>query len=463
MPDAADIDLADTELSVWFGTALLPAGWADGVRVRWRSGVISSVEHDTRCQAEDARHAIGMPGVSNLHSHAFQRALAGLTEQRRGADSFWSWRDTMYGFMSRLGPDALEAVTAQAYVEMLEAGITRVGEFHYLHHDVNGARHARIAEHAERVAAAAQLTGIGLTLLPVFYAHSGVGGQAPLPQQCRFITSLDEYARLLQDSRTALAPVAFANVGVAAHSLRAVTVAQLHELCALAGSGPMHIHIAEQLAEVEQWRQWAGCRPVEWLLANTEVDARWCLVHATHVTPSEVANLAASGATVGLCPITEANLGDGVFPARAYLDHGGRFGIGTDSNVLIDLAEELRLLEYGQRLWHRERNVLHGRDTGRSTGRSLLETSLIGGRRALQADTGQIAPGCLADFIALSDASAGMIGRGGDALLDSWIFGGVRCVESVWSAGREVVRAGRHVAQEQIAARYAVVLRELLA
>ena len=470
MPDPADIespfageDPAAVERSVWFDTALLPSGWADRVRITWRAGVISSIHTDTPCNRGDERHAIGIPGVSNLHSHAFQRALAGLTEYRRGADSFWSWRDAMYGFVGKLGPEALEAVAAQAYVEMLESGITRVGEFHYLHHAVGGAHYSQIGEHAERLAAAARAAGIGLTLLPVFYAHSGAGGQPPLASQCRFVNSLDSYARLLEASQAAVAHLAFGNIGVAAHSLRAVTPEQLQQLIPLAAAGPMHIHIAEQQAEVQQWQQWAGCRPVEWLLDNAAVDPRWCLVHATHVTTTELRTLAASGATVGLCPITEANLGDGVFPAREYLAAQGRFGIGTDSNVLIDCAEELRLLEYGQRLLDRERNVLHHPAVDWSTGRVLFEQSVAAGQRTLHADTGLLAPGGLADLVALSDTHPGMLARRGDALLDSWIFGGAASIDSVWCAGRKVVSEGRHRAREQIARSYAVTLRALLA
>ncbi len=451
--------------AAWFASALLPAGWCQGVRIRWQAGRISSIDVNQPYQGPhqgEERYAIGVPGVSSVHSHAFQRAIAGLTEARRGADSFWSWRDAMYRFVQQLDPLTLEAVSAQAYVEMLEAGITRVGEFHYLHHDVSGAHYAHVAEHAERIAAAVHDTGIGLTLLPVLYAHGGVGGQPASTAQRRFVNSLDSFARLLEASRSCVAGLPFANIGVAAHSLRAVTAQQLQALIPLAGSGPIHIHIAEQPAEVQQWLQWSGCRPVEWLLDNAAVDERWCLVHATHVVPAELKRLAASLATVGLCPITEANLGDGIFPAQEFLAQGGRFGIGTDSNVLIDFAEELRLLEYGQRLLHRERNLLQQPGSDWSTGRVLFEQSLAAGQRTLHPDIGKLAPGCVADLVAWTDTHPALLARSGDALLDSWIFGAAQCIDSVWCAGRKVVSGGRHVARERIAQRYATQLREMM-
>jgi formiminoglutamate deiminase len=463
MPDAADIESPTAHNgSVWFASALLPTGWCESVCVRWQAGAISSVQVNVPAPPGEECYAVGLPGLGNVHSHAFQRGIAGLTEYRRGADDFWSWRDAMYRFVQQLEPEALEAVTAQAYVEMLESGITRVGEFHYLHHAHDGAHYAYIAEHAERVAAAAQDSGIGLTLLPVFYAHGGVGGQPPTPAQGRFVNSLDSFARLLEACRQIIARSSFGNVGVAAHSLRAVTPQQLQALIPLAGADPLHIHIAEQQAEVHQWLQWAGCRPVEWLLDHAAVGPQWCLVHATHVTAAELARLAASGATVGLCPSTEANLGDGVFPAQEYLAQAGSFGIGTDSNVRIDFAEELRLLEYGQRLLHRARNVLQRPAVDWSTGRVLLEQALAGAQRTLHPLTGRLAPGCVADLIACSDAHPSLTARQGDPWLDSWIFAGATAVDSVWSAGRKVVSAGRHHARERIAARYKTTLRRLL-
>jgi formimidoylglutamate deiminase len=452
---------ADSPHSLWFASALLPAGWAAGVRTHIADGRIQRVEANTQPAPEDERFAIGIAGAGNVHSHAFQRGIAGLTEHRAGSDSFWSWRDAMYGFVQKLTPEQLEAIAALAYMEMLESGITRVGEFHYLHHAQDGTPYANVAEHAERLCAAASATGIGLTLLPVLYAHGGIGGQPATESQRRFVNSLDSFERLLEACRRCITQLDFGVLGVAAHSLRAVTPAELRDLVLLSGNAPMHIHIAEQLDEVRQWQAFAGCRPVEWLMDNAAVNSRWCLVHATHLAPRELTRFAESGATAGLCPITEANLGDGLFQAKEYLALDGHFGIGTDSNVLIDFAEELRLLEYGQRLVHRERNALHA-GADRSTGRGLFERALAGGSRALGERSGQLAAGHLADIVALSDQHPSMRQRQGDALLDSWIFAGAPAVDSVWSAGRKVVSGGRHFAREQIAPRFSATLRALL-
>jgi formimidoylglutamate deiminase len=446
--------------SLWFATALLPTGWTDRVRITVAAGRIDSIDVDVEPAASDERHAIAVAGVGNVHSHAFQRALAGLTERRDGADSFWSWREAMYALVARLTPSQLEAIAAQAYLEMLESGITRVGEFHYVHHTNDGAPYADIAELANRIVAAASTSGIGLTLLPVFYAHGGVGGQEPKPTQRRFANSLDAYVRLFEASNRAIKSLPFANLGIAAHSVRAVTPEELLALTHIEHGGPMHIHIAEQLAEVEQWQQWAGARPVEWLLDHVKVDERWCLVHATHVSASEVDRMVASGATVGLCPVTEANLGDGVFPAKQFVANHGRFGIGTDSNVRIDVAEELRLLEYGQRLQHRERNVLHS-NARVSTGRFLFDTAVAGGAYALRSETGRLAPGFVADIVTLNEAHPSLAHRRGDELLDSWVFTGAPIVDCVWSAGVKVVTDGRHRDRDRIARNYIEVLHDL--
>ncbi|MGC1729347.1 MAG: formimidoylglutamate deiminase, partial [Steroidobacteraceae bacterium] len=333
--------------SLWFESALLPQGWARDVRLTAGDGYIERIETDVAAAEADERHRIGIPGLPNLHSHAFQRGLAGLTERRgHETDSFWSWRELMYRFVERLDPDELEAISALCFAEMLEAGFTRVGEFHYLHHDKGGVPFADPGELAGRIVAAAAHTGIGLTLLPVFYAHSGFGGAAPQPRQARFVSDPKRFADILEASRRALRALPDAALGVAPHSLRAATPEELAEVVALAGGGLVHIHVAEQQREVEECRQWLGRRPVEWLLENCPVNARWCLVHATHATDAELAGVASRAAVVGLCPITESSLGDGIFPAAAFLAVGGCFGIGSDSNVLLDAATELRTLEY---------------------------------------------------------------------------------------------------------------------
>src|SRR5580658_3609537 len=340
-----------SRMTLWFQSALLPQGWAEGVRIVVSGGTISQLQTSAVPAPGDERHAVAIPGLSNVHSHAFQRGMAGLAEIRGPAnDNFWTWREVMYRFLDRLTPEDIEAIAAQAYVEMLERGFTRVGEFHYLHHDPSGAPYANIGELAERVAAATRETGIGLTLLPVFYAHSNFGGAPPVPGQRRFLNDVDQFARLLEASRKAIGQLDDANLGVAPHSLRAVTPNELSRVVSLLPRGPIHIHAAEQTKEVDDCVAWSGARPVEWLLDNAAIDERWCLVHATHLTSSEMERLAQSGAVAGLCPITEANLGDGVFPADAYLARKGVFGIGTDSNIQIDPAAELRALEYAQRL-----------------------------------------------------------------------------------------------------------------
>ena len=441
--------------------ALMPEGWRRDVRLTARSGVIEAIETGAPAQAGDSRHAIGVPGVANVHSHAFQRAMSGLAERRGpGDDSFWSWRETMYRFALTMNPDQVEAVAAQAYVEMLEAGYTRVGEFHYLHHAPDGGAYAGIAEMAARVAAAAQATQIGLTLLPVFYAHSGFGGSPPSAAQRRFICDLGIYSRLLESARRIVSPLEGGAVGLAPHSLRAVTPAELAALCGMAGRGPLHIHIAEQIAEVEACLAWSGARPVEWLLDHVDMGDRWCLIHATHMTSRETRRVAASGALVGLCPITEANLGDGVFNAPEFLMGGGRIGVGTDSNVQIALAEELRLLEYGQRLTHRARNVLA--KPGGSTGRALFDRAQAGAAALGRAISG-FAIGADADIVTLQSDASGLVGREGDPLLDAWIFSGGALVDCVFARGRLVVEDGVHFARRPIRDRFRATMLELLA
>jgi formiminoglutamate deiminase len=449
-------------VQLWFGEALLPEGWTRNVRIAIADGRIARIETGVPRASGDEPHAVALPGLPNLHSHAFQRAMAGLAEIRGPSDdSFWTWREAMYRFVETLAPDAFEAIAAMAYAEMLESGFTRVGEFHYLHRDPSGAAYADPAEMAARIAAAAETTGIGLTLLPVFYAHSGFGGLGPRPSQKRFIHDIDGFARLLAKSRETVAVLPDAIVGAAPHSLRAVTPEELVEIAVLAGDAPVHIHVAEQVKEVEDCLAWCGRRPVEWLLGRGLVDARWCLVHATHMTGDETGKAARSGAVIGLCPITEANLGDGVFPAGAFLAAGGRFGVGSDSNVMIDAAEELRTLEYGQRLVHRGRNLLAARE-GASTGGDLWRAALVGGAQALGAGDGAIRIGASADLVSLDADHPALIARTGDALLDGWIFaarGGA--VDCVWRHGRKVVIGGRHVARDAIAARYRVALTEV--
>jgi formiminoglutamate deiminase len=447
---------------LWFETALLPAGWARDVRIETCDGLIARVETGVAAGAGDGRHGVALPGLSNVHSHAFQRGMAGLAETRGPADDdFWTWREIMYHFLDRLAPDDVEAITALAYVEMLERGFTRVGEFHYLHNDSAGGAYADPAELAARIASAAEQTGIGLTLLPVFYAHANFGGAPPKPGQRRFITDPESFAVLVDASRKVISKLPDANLGVAPHSLRAVTPEELQLIAPLARGGPLHIHAAEQTKEVEDCLAWSGARPVEWLLDHAEINDNWCLVHATHMTSQETTCLAQAGAVAGLCPVTEANLGDGVFPARPYLDAGGRYGIGTDSNVQIGAAEELGMLEYAQRLANRARNLWANR-RGESTGRALFHGAVSGGAQALGQPRPGLKVGASADFFSLSADHPALAGRTADAILDSWIFAGA-AIDGVWRRGRRLVSAGRHHARESVVTRYGEVLRGLLA
>ena len=450
-------------MGLYFTTVLLADGWASNVRLTLADGRIASIEHDALAQADDERAGIGLPGIANLHSHAFQRGMAGLTERRgKGGDSFWTWRTLMYHFVERITPDDLEAIAAQAYVEMLEAGFTRVGEFHYLHHGAGGAPYADIAEMGARIAAAAEESGIGLTLLPVFYARGGFGGAPASAAQARFLNDPERYGALIDASRRTVAGLDGALVGIAPHSLRAVTPDDLTAILPLAQSAPIHIHIAEQTKEVQDCMAQLGARPVEWLLANAPVDGRWCLVHATHMVDGETKRLALSGAVAGLCPITEANLGDGIFHAPKFRMSGGRLGIGSDSNVLISLAEELRLLEYGQRLRQRRRNVM-ARHADSSTGRALFGAALAGGAQATGVDGG-LAVGAPADIVSLDAGHPALVARGGDDILDSFIFAGAHgLISGVWRGGRKLVAGGVHYRRAEVAARYGRTLERLLA
>ncbi|WP_050421890.1 formimidoylglutamate deiminase [Bradyrhizobium tropiciagri] len=446
-----------------FALALLPLGWANDVRVELSGGAIASVTAGVAPAADDERHQLAVPGLASLHSHAFQRGMAGLAEQRGDTtDTFWTWRETMYRFALTMTPDDVAAVATLLYIEMLERGFTRVGEFHYLHHDRDGSPYANPAEMAVRIAEATEASGIGLTLLPSFYAHSTFGGAAPHAGQRRFICSVDQFAALMAASREAIRTLPGANIGIAPHSLRAVEPDELAAIIPLAGTDPIHIHAAEQVREVEDCMAWSGQRPVQWLLEHAPVDRRWCLIHATHMTELEVTALAASGAVAGLCPITEASLGDGIFSAREFLAAGGRFGIGTDSNVLVGVADELRQLEYGQRLKHRERNVLSGRP-GASTGRALFDHALAGGAQALaQTNTG-LMPGARADIVTLDTAHPSLAGRSGDAVLDGWLFAsGGDAIDCVWAGGDKAVAGGRHRLRDKARERFNASVRRLV-
>ena len=403
-----------------------------------------------------------LPGMPNLHSHAFQRAMAGLAERKGPAeDSFWSWRETMYGFAATVGPEQLKAIAAQLYVEMLKAGYTHVCEFHYLHHQPDGTPYAPAEAMSLALVEAAREAGIGLTLLPVLYMSGGFDGRALGERQRRFGHDVDAYLRLLQTLRAHEREDL--RVGIALHSLRAVPEAALREVLAggLASDGPIHIHIAEQIGEVQDCLALRGARPVEWLFDHAEVDARWCLVHATHLTAAETAQIAGSGAVAGLCPTTEANLGDGVFPLTPYLEAGGTLGIGSDSHVSVSPVEELRWLEYGQRLQTRHRNIA-ARHPGDSVGDTLWRAALRGGAQAAGAAIGELRDGARADLIVLDDTSPLLAARDERSVLDSFLFAGnTPLVRDVMVGGRWQVQGFRHRDEERIAARYRATVAAL--
>ncbi len=451
-------------MAIFADSALLPSGWARDVRVTLDGQRIARVEAGAAAGPGDARAGILLPAPGNLHSHTFQRAMAGLTGMRTdGRDSFWTWRETMYRFAARLTPERVEAIAAMAFMEMQEAGYAAVGEFHYPHHRPDGTPHADIAETTRRIVAAAGATGIGLTHLPVLYSYGGAGRMPLEPGQRRFGNAPDRFARLVEAAGEALhALPPDARLGIAPHSLRATAPDELHAVVAAHPGVPVHIHVAEQTREVAQIEAWLGARPVEWLLDNAPVGPDWCLVHATHMTDAETRALAASGAVAGLCPVTEADLGDGLFEGAAYLRAGGAFGVGTDSNVRIALAGELRMLEYGQRLRMRARTVMT--EPGEGVGQSLYRRAARGAARALARDAGEIAASRLADLLALDAAHPSLCALSPDRLLDGFVFSaGREAVTDVWSAGRHRVRAGRHVARGHIVPAYRRALADMVA
>ncbi len=454
---------------LWAEQALTAGGWAEAVRIEVDAvGRITSVRVGT--PPEGQRLGIVLPAPANLHSHAFQRAMAGLGE-RRGSDpadparrdSFWTWRQLMFRFLDHLTPEDVQSIAAFVQMQMLEAGFGCNVEFHYLHHRPGGAPYDRLAEIAERVVEAASATGIGLTLLPVLYQQGGVDGRALGPGQIRFGNDPERFALLHQQAGRALAALPDdARLGVAPHSLRAVSRDGLAAAVALAAtgagaaSGPalLHMHLAEQVGEVAEIEAAYGARPVRWLLDHAEVGTSWCLIHCTQMLPDETLALAASGAVAGLCPITEASLGDGIFDGVRYLGAGGRFGLGSDSNIRISLAEELRQLEYSQRLRDLGRAALASAE--HSTGRRLFEAAARGGAQAAGRGAGVIAPGEWADLLALDIGHPDLAGRKGDTVLDTFAFaGGNEMVADVWSAGRHLVHAGRHRDHDAIRAAYA--------
>jgi formimidoylglutamate deiminase len=433
--------------------ALLPSGWAHDIRLDVEpTGIIAAVNADASRAGSERLAGPVLPGLVNLHCHAFQRAMAGLAESGGDARAnFWGWRDRMYGLAARLTPEAIEAIAAQCYVELLKGGFTSVCEFHYLHNDPAGQPYANPAETSERIIAAATTTGVGLTLLPVLYMTSDFGGAALKPEQRRFAGSPD---RLLQTVERLSAAHPHTRFGIAPHSLRAVPPPALAECMRAMDrfdvTAPIHIHVAEQTKEVDDCLAWSGRRPVEWLLEHHALSKRWCLVHATHTNDDEIDALARSGSVAGLCPTTEANLGDGLFPLARYLASQGTFGIGSDSNISVSAIEELRWLEYGQRLAHRRRAIA-ATETTPSTGLALYQAAAAGGARASGRPTAGLAPGERADFLVLDSNSPFLVDKKDETLIDALIFAGnANPIRDVFVGGERIVAEGRHRNEEAI-------------
>ncbi|MEO7430990.1 MAG: formimidoylglutamate deiminase [Dokdonella sp.] len=439
-----------------------------------RGGAAGHVLSADAGSTRDAGETLGryvVPGMTNLHSHAFQRAMAGLAERGGNDDTFWSWREVMYAFAGRVGPDDLRAIATQLYIEMLKAGYTQVCEFHYLHHQPDGTPYADPAEMSLALVDAARDAGIGLTLLPALYMTGGFDGRPLSERQRRFGHDVDGFLRLIERLR-ALESATF-NVGIALHSLRAVPAdamrAVLEGISGMPASAasreaaqmPVHIHVAEQIGEVQDCLALRNARPVEWLLDHAPVDSRWCLVHATHMTDAETRQLAATGAVAGLCPTTEANLGDGLFPLKAYLDAGGAIGIGSDSHISVSVVEELRWLEYGQRLVTKHRNV-SASSRSPSTGETLFRRALAGGASAAGGGLGDLRPGARLDLVVLDDHAPLLAGRAPPNVIDTWLFAGnASLVRDVMVAGEWHIRAFRHRDEERISARYRAVVERL--
>lgn len=450
-------------MTIFARRARLDQDWAENVRLTIDNGKIAEIHTDVTAKAGDTRVDTLLPALGNLHSHAFQRAMAGMTEYRAAdRDSFWSWRELMYRFLGRLTPEHMEAIAALVFMEMQEAGYAAVGEFHYVHHQMNGAPYDAIAEMSDRIFAAATTTGIGLTHLPVLYSYGGAGKKPLAGGQNRFANTVERFAELVGTARkNATDMPADTVVGIAPHSLRATAPDELAAVLPLREDNPCHIHVAEQPREVAEISDWLGAPPVEWLLDNMPVDESWCFIHATHMTGEETRRMAEAGIVAGLCPITEANLGDGPFNGPQFLRAGGTFGIGSDSNVRIALGEELRTLEYSQRLRDLARNVMVNK--AGSVGEALYLGAAKGGGRALRREAGRITEGCLADLVAIDSAHPTLYGLRSAQLIDGLVFAaGGEVVTDLWSAGRHAVRGGVHQKRDVITAEYRKAMDSLL-
>ena len=443
--------------------ALLPNGWSNNVIIEIdQSGLISNVTENNNHKVDvDLNEEIILPAMNNLHSHSFQRAMAGLTEARspQGNDNFWSWRSLMYQFLDVLNPEEIFSITLFSQMEMLQSGYVGVGEFHYLHNQIGGTKYDNIAELSEKVIEASAESGISICLLPVVYERGGCDNRELEGGQLRFHNNIDTFEELYNQIKVFLSKNENFSLGVAAHSLRAVKNETLNKIVDLT-DGPIHIHAAEQVKEVEEITSFYKMPPVEFLFKNFDINKRWCLIHCTQMSELETELLSKSGAVAGLCPVTEANLGDGIFNGFQYNERKGLYGIGTDSNINISLTEELKTFEYSQRLLNKKRAVISNQK--KSTGRKLFDDCLEGGARALQINNGKIQKGFNADLISLPNTNNELDGLEDDKILDYWIFASrENDVQKLWNKGKCLVENGKHLNFDDIQSNYRKTIKNL--
>ena len=443
--------------------ALLPNGWSNNVIIEIdQSGLISNVTENNNHKVDAyLNEEIILPAMNNLHSHSFQRAMAGLTEARspQGNDNFWSWRNLMYQFLDVLTPEEIYSITLFSQMEMLQSGYVGVGEFHYLHNQIGGTKYDNIAELSEKVLEASAESGISICLLPVVYERGGCDNRELEGGQLRFHNNFDTFEELYNQIKVFLSKNENFSLGVAAHSLRAVKNETLNKIIDLT-NGPIHIHAAEQVKEVEEIKSFYKMPPVEFLIENFDINKRWCLIHCTQMSELETELLSKSGAVAGLCPVTEANLGDGIFNGFQYNEQKGLYGIGTDSNINISLTEELKTFEYSQRLLNKKRAVISNQK--KSTGRKLFDDCLEGGARALQINNGKIQKGFNADLISLPNTNNELDGLEDDKILDYWIFSSrENNVLKLWNKGKCLVENGKHLNFDDIQSNYRKTIKNL--
>jgi len=468
-------------MKLYADNILLKDGWASDKTITIEQGVITAIDDGNFAGAEVAKGAV-IPGMVNCHSHAFQRAFAGFSEQgSEGQDSFWTWRKIMYQFLAQLSEVDAKNIAKQLYIEMLKMGYTRVAEFHYLHHDIDGSTYeanavegdtingnsANLATMAQAIFDAAKESGIGLTLLPVLYQHSGFGEQAPSDGQKRFINSTEQFNQLVSDCFVLSEQYSNTNVGIAPHSLRAVDKTSLSSAVAhvrgLNPQAPIHIHISEQQKEVDDCLAHYGKRPVQWLLDNAELDKHWCLIHATHINEEERKGIITKQAIAGICPTTEANLGDGVFPTTEFMAENGTIAIGSDSHISVNPIEELRWLEYVQRLTKQQRAILASTEQA-SVGQHLWQQAAIGGAQSTNSNTGYLAIGKQADLLVLDSDKTKLFANTSQHLLDSMIFASQQNpIADVMVNGQWQIIAQQHLEQEQTSNNFAKLLTRLSA